>query len=267
MAAVIPLIGAFSAVSAAGGIAAAMSTVTGFLSVAGGVLAGVGALTGDKDLGKLGGLMSLGGALGGALGSAAGEAASQTAGEVASEAAREGTRFAEAAAREAMPGLATGADATGMVAAQAPSAQELAGLGGAEQSLVGTDAAPWWKQAAQRIAETGQGGAATQAAAGIDPVASGLQAGNTIADPVMAAAKGMTSSDMQSLLGSAWDKTKQLATGAGQFVRDNKDLLSMVGSAVSPQAEWVDMQKGILARRRANMNSPIRLGNKVAGGL
>jgi hypothetical protein len=56
---------------------AAMSSVTGFLSVAGAALTGIGALTGKKDLMKIGGLMSLGGgiaslAAGGAGGAAAG---------------------------------------------------------------------------------------------------------------------------------------------------------------------------------------------------
>lgn len=74
----------------------------------------------------------------------------------------------------------------------------------------------------------------------------------------------MSGDQLNALLGNAWDKTKQLAAGAGQFVKDNKELVSLAGGVVQgmygPQAEQLDLQKSILARRRANMNNQIRLG-------
>ena len=67
MAVALPVIASFyaagTAVAAAGTLAAAMGTVSGFLSIAGAALTGIGALTGEKDLQKIGGLMSLGGGL------------------------------------------------------------------------------------------------------------------------------------------------------------------------------------------------------------
>jgi hypothetical protein len=83
MPAAIPLITTFIGGAAAGGLTAgfaavgtlATSGVAGFLSVAGGVLSGIGALTGKKDLMKIGGLMALGGGLMSALGGASSAAA------------------------------------------------------------------------------------------------------------------------------------------------------------------------------------------------
>lgn len=93
---VIPVIASFaaagSAIAAAGGIVAAMSTFTGFLAVAGAALTGIGAITGKKDLVKIGSLMTLGSSLASAASSASSTAASEVAAE---QAAQEGFRAAE----------------------------------------------------------------------------------------------------------------------------------------------------------------------------
>lgn len=139
---VIPIVASFaaagSAIAAAGGVMAALGTVSGFLSVAGAALTGIGALTGKKDLVKVGGLMSLGGSVvSGFSGAAASEAAGQAAGDAASEqAAQEGFRALEhadaagAAADTAGQAAGTaGADAAGQMAGTAATQpQSLAGL-------------------------------------------------------------------------------------------------------------------------------------------
>jgi hypothetical protein len=83
-------------------------------------------------------------------------------------------------------------------------------------------------------------------------------------DPVAQAGSSMTSNDLTSYLNGAWDKTKAALNGAGQFVKDNKELVNLGGSMLQsmygPQAEQMDFQKSLLQRRLANLNSPIRLG-------
>lgn len=103
---VVPIVMSFaaagSAIAAAGGVMAAMSTFGGFLAVAGAALTGIGALTGKKDLVKVGSLMTLGSSLAGAASSASSTAATEAAAkEGASSASSDsfGTAFdADAAA-------------------------------------------------------------------------------------------------------------------------------------------------------------------------
>lgn len=220
--------GAASAVSAAGGVLAAMSTIGGFLSVAGAALTGIGAITGKKDLLKVGGLMSLGGAIGSAANAA--NAASQ-------------------GAASAAPAAAEAASPTGIFQSQFQPVQALANAGAAEP-VAGLG------QSLLQQAMTNPGA--------IEPVASlGVQ------DAIAQAGRGMTSSEMQSLLSSAFDRTKSALGGVGQFVQKNP-MLTMIGgqmlsSAYGPEAEAIDLEKSIMRRRLRNINNPIRLGQITPG--
>lgn len=96
---VIPVIAAF---------ATAIATPT-FLTIAGAALVGIGAVTGKKDLVKIGSLMSLGGSLISGFASASGSASSSAASEAAAEqAAQEGFRSLEYADKAAYAGEAAG---------------------------------------------------------------------------------------------------------------------------------------------------------------
>lgn len=258
MAVALPIIGAFEAVAAAGSIAAAMSTVGGFLAVAGGVLTGVGILANDKGLKNFGALMSLGGGIANlATGaSSAGEAASSAWDDAASAAQSDAAQFGKYATEGATnvanaPALGTTLGAPSVPTA--PTGLEAPAMGAESGGLSLT----------QRAAER----AATTPAATAGDIGSSLTRAAQPLDPVAKAAAGMDSSTMQSILGNLWDKTKAIAGGAGQFVKDNKDLISIIGSAYGPEAEKMnllnsqfDAQQSLLARRLRNLNSPIRLG-------
>ena len=271
MAFVLPIVSSFSTIAAAGSVAAAVSTVGGFLSVAGGVLAGVGALTGSKDLQKIGGFM--------ALGSAAVNAAS-SASELVVDAAGEGAASSVEAAdamRAAEHGLgnvtsATQAPTLGTLGEAAtasssqpfmtPDALQTEALGAAQQTG-GT------QSLMQRASQVAQQGSTAQAPT-IGQQLTGMAPQSATLDPVAQAGAGMDSNSLQSILGSAWDKTNTLAGGVGKFVKDNKELVQLGGgmlqSMYGPEAEAMDWQKSIMARRLRNLNNPIRL-TATAGGV
>lgn len=292
MAAAIPVIASFgaaaSAVSAAGGIAAAMGTVSGFLSVAGAALTGIGALTGKKDLLKVGGLMSLGGGLGNLFGSAAQQTAMQTAQE-GFRASELGANAATNAAAEAATGLAGASPASGLD--QAMGAAQKAGnafeypdaFGQAAQGDTGAFGSIFDKAAAN------QAGGLDPAATGVTPPGTaqpsvydvgatraggnpaGMPSGVTINgqvmsidDPLQAAAQGMDSATVDALKRRAAQKTGMLSLdNIGATVKNNKELFSLVGGALNsmygPQADALQYQKSIMARRLQNMNNPVAL--------
>lgn len=251
MAFIIPVVSAFSAVSAAGGLAAAMGTVGGFLSVAGGVLAGVGAITGKNDLVKLGGLMSLGGGLANSAGNGA-----LSAGEKAAEgAARESFRASEIAAQNA--GLTAAKTATDIGSIGQQAAQQVSGLQGAAEA------------AGAALPEQGASLMDKALSAQSAPSIGQQLTASAPMDAVAQAGAETTSSQLQSILGSAWDKTKNLAGGAGDFVKQNPELVKLGAGVVQglygPEAEQMDWQRSILQRRLRNLNSPVRLANSPGG--
>lgn len=253
MAFVLPIISAISTVAAAGSVAAAVGTLGGFLSVAGGVLTGIGVLTGEKDLLKLGGVMSLGSGLANLAGGAA-------------EAGAEASSSWDAA------DSAAGSDAAQFAKHASPDGASLTSA--TEGSTLGNIGAPSMPQVQiDELGATQGGGSLMQRAA--DMRSGGLNAGTDAVtemaarplakmDPVTSAGQSMDSSTMQSILDSAWQKTKALGSGVGDFVKNNKELVAIGGSVLNsmygPEAEQLDWQKGILARRLRNLNSQVRLG-------
>lgn len=158
------LAAAGSAITAAGGFMAAMGSLGGFLSIAGAALTTIGAVTGKKDLMKVGGLLSLGSGLVGMASSATTTAASEVAAEVAAEGG------ADAATSAAWADGAAGKGADTLAAA--------GGDGGsaAAASNAGID---------QAISEAAQAG--TSASEVIDPLEranqlAGTEFSNTTAD-------------------------------------------------------------------------------------
>lgn len=242
-----------------------MSTFGGFLSVAGGVLAGVGAITGSKDLQKIGGLLSLGSAAvnaAGAAGAAAGEgAASSIEAADAMRAAEHGTLANVTSATQA-PTLGTLGEAATAQPFMTPDALQTEALGATQAG----EGAQSLMQRASQVAQ--QGGAAP--APTIGQQLTGTASQTAALDPVAQAGAGMDSNSLQSILGSAWDKTKTIGAGVGKFVKDNKELVQLGGGMLQgmygPEAEQMDWQKSIMARRLRNLNSPIRL-TATAGGM
>lgn len=282
MAFVLPIIAAVGTVSAAGGVVAAMSTVGGFLSVAGGVLAGVGALTGKKDLVKLGGLFSLGSAAAGALGvggasTGIGGAAGATEGGAA--VAGEGLQAGQ---------MTEGIKGFGDTAALKEGAANysLGGGGGSGQGLMMQKAQQFATQAAQPsslvadasgLSAAGSGGGGSLAgvqAPGLTPTVSAptdytLASAVQGAKPLPASAAGITQNDLQSVLSKGWQRAQEMLKNTGQFVKDNKELAMIGGQALTsmygPQAEQMSYQRSIMDRINRNLNSPVRLGITPGG--
>ena len=282
MAAAIPVIASFmaagEAIAVAGSLGGALlGSVSGFLTVASAALTGIGALTGRKDLLKLGGFMALGGGianmagLGAAEGvaAAAQEAANASwsaggAAEVAGGAGVQATSPIAGAAAADTAATATGPMSAATEAMYQPSLSELAQKYGQPDAAQGSgymnpadaDQALAQKSLQQRALESR--GAPVQATAPLDPLTAG-------ADRVAQGAQGMTSNQLNSYLQSAWDKTGQALGNIGKVVKDNKELAMIGGNVLSsmygPQAEALDWNKSLMARRTRNLNNPVRLGN------
>lgn len=291
MAFVLPIIAAVGTVGSAmtalgagatvaAGIGAAVSTVGGFLSVAGGVLAGVGALTGKKDLIKLGGLFSLGSAAAGALGvGGASTGIGGAAGATEGGAAIAGDGLQASQMTEGIKGFGDTA------ALKEGAANYSLGSGGSGQGLLMQKAQQFATQAAQPTslvadaggltAGTGGGSLAGVQAPGLTPTVSAptdytLASAVQGAKPLPASAAGITQNDLQSVLSKGWQRAQEMLKNTGQFVKENKELAMIGGQALSsmygPQAEQFDYQRSIMDRINRNLNSPVRLGNVTPGG-
>ena len=277
MAAAIPVIASFmaagEAIAVAGSLGSALlGSVSGFLSVAGAALTGIGALTGKKDLLKLGGFMALGGGLAnmsGLSGAAEGAASSawDASGSAAGSDAAQLGKYAQQPATAAADTAAATATAPMSAATEAmyqPSLSELAqkyGQPDAAQesgylSPGDADQALAQKSLQQRALESR--GAPVQPMAPVDP-------NNPATGALDVGAKGMTMEQLNAYLKNSWDKTGQALGSLGNVVRDNKELAyiggNMISSMYGPQAEALDWNKSLMARRTRNLNNPVRLGN------
>lgn len=294
MAVAIPVIASFaaagSAVAAAGTLAAAMGTIGGFLTIAGAALTGIGALTGEKDLMKIGGLMSLGGGLAGMAGAGAGSAAG--AGVEAGAESGIDAATSDAWASGAGKGMDTVANAGGEVATEAVSnagadqAMQLANEAGgkgvtyAEALNTADAAAPATVDAGQSSIWDRAGDASQQAKlmeANVTTLPSdigqgGVSTGSSVAqqvptDAVSAGGQKLSGNAVDSLLQKAKDKFGNLSLDSiGQAAQKNKDLFSMGGQVLNSMygadAQALDMQKSIMNRRLKNLNNPVALSLK-----
>lgn len=271
MPAAVPVIAAFAA--AAPAVSAVIAGTAGFAAyatVAGAVLTGVGALTGKKDLMKIGSVMTLGGGLATAAGIGAG--ADMGIGSMGA-----GGMGAQAIENAASGGLADAAGAAAV--SQVP---ELAMDGAAASaSGAGADAA---QQAAASVAKaqaaatppvTNLAGMAEKMAPQA-PAAGGMTGEfatqGTTAAPVAATSrlaemsKGITSSD----LSSWWDRAKAAGSGVANFMEKNPNLMKVGGDMLSsmygPAAEKLDWDKSLYERGRRNLNSPVAMTYTRTGG-
>ena len=270
--------GAFGA--AAASIAAGTAGFAAFATVAGTVLTGLGALTGSKDMQKIGGILSLGAGLSNAFGGAA--AGGTAAGAVdsaamgldgAAEAAASGfasggegiasgalgTFDAAAAAKDfggqINTGFEVGAAQPNMVSpgiAQVANESPVGSMMAKAQAMGGVDS----QMASSQLGITGQ-----QAAAGATAPSSVNMGGQS--GSLATGAQSITQSDISSYLSKAWERAQQGLNGLGKFTKDNKELVQMGGmalqSAYGPDAQKLDYQKSLMERARRNLNNPIKL--------
>lgn len=280
MAVVVPLVAAFATgaagMAAIGAVGAtALGIASGYAMVAGAVLSGVGALTGKKDLMKIGGILSLAGGVG-SIANAASGAADAAMQEVAGKAAAEsvGDKLAKDAVTDQLvqemgAGAAQSAtEAAGQAASQAASGAVARSAGNVSQALTGQVGADSMTPLAD---SAGQAGAQSAAQASIQPPAqSAVQsavdgAGLRISDVSVSA-----SGDLSGGIGRIGSKLASGAESMGAWVKSNKELLDVGGKTLNamygPEAELVDMKKqefdrqqSLLDRAYANLNAPVRL--------
>ncbi len=243
-----------------------MGTLSGFLSIAGAALTTIGAVTGEKDLLKVGGLMSLGGGIGTALGGAsAGASAASGAGEVLSGGGALGTNVTPSlldgagVAFDAGGGLleTAAADAIAQTAAQTGSLMvDGAGsiLGSASDAL-----------GSSSIWDRVKGAVSSQDAPTPGVVQSSV-------DPLSqrAAQAGLDQNSLQGYLKSGMDKAGSALGKTADFMSKNKELVNMGGSVLEsmygPEAEMIDWKKSIYNRQMRNLNRPVKLGILGGGG-
>lgn len=290
---VIPLVAAFAAgaggvaalgaAATIGGIAGTVATVAAYATIAGAVLTGVGAITGSKDLMKIGAVLSIGG---GIAGFAAGAAAGASAG-------LESAAASASNAEGALPASVTGeaADGAGAIATPvnpggnvqvttptpgnvAPDVQAPAGVGDSNSLTTAyrtdtTTAQPslGLNGTAGTPSGVGDYGSSTgPGAAGTSTTVTGqLDPQNAALNRVAQGAKDLTSNDVSSW----WEKARAAGGAVGKFVQDNPALVKIGGDMLSsmygPAAEKLDWEQSIYNRARANLNAPIKLTYAKAG--
>jgi hypothetical protein len=221
---IIPVVAAWAgAAGAVGAIAAGTATFASYLAVAGAALTTIGAVTGKKDLMKIGGFMSLGGALANGFGQAA---ATEAGSEVAADAAT------DAAASE----IGNGALTENAMNASAQGAETL-GQGLAGDFTAGS------------MLESGAYGVGANSATAASPL--GLSPAATGAQTLATEASSTTGAlDWLNKVGSHVKQNKELYQISGQM------LQGMFG----PDAELIDLKKQEMERRRKNANTIIPLG-------
>ena len=274
MAAAIPVIVSFaaagSAVATAGGVAAALGTVTGFLSVAGAALTAVGAIAKNDKLTKIGGFMGLAGGLGGLATSAAGAGATSAAQEAANAAWSSGGAAEVAGGAGANAFAPAAADAAGKTAVAATE-----GLGAAGEAAAQAGNAALAPQAAGagpalQAEPSLFGGSGLNLRGAGDPSVYNVDLGLGQQSALQARGAGLTLNDIQKGASTLWDKAGTALSSTSKFIKDNKELVDIGGSALNamygPMAQRIDQlqnqqdfDQSIYRRRMANLNSPVRL--------
>ena len=255
MPAVVPIVAAFAS-GAVGAVVAGTAGLAAYATVAGAVLTGVGALTGKKDLMKIGGVLSLAGGVATAFGgassaaSAVGDVANSAAETAASAAAPAAADAASTAASDAAASAATNGGDIGVM-----SDGTLQSASGSVQPPPQAAPSSLADLAAQPQAASAGSGQAAQFATQATTTAPTVDTTSRVADM----AKGITSND----LSTWWEKAKAMGSKVGDYVEKHPALLTTAGSMLSsmygPQAEKMDFEKSMYARAQANLNSPVKM--------
>lgn len=267
---VIPAVVAFAAAGGTvAGVAAALTGAAGFATfatVAGGFLTSAGMITKNKTLTKIGSVLGIAGAVT-SLASSLASGASSAAGSAAADGATEAvTEAAKESATEALKNEMA-SSAVGETIGQA-----------------GTEAA---SQAGQTLGTAA--GNATNAAAGGAPLAiaepganlmdlargtsdyglvsRGLESASVITDTAQNQALGkLAEAGSQIQNKTALDSILEKVSGAGQWMKNNKELVQVGGQALAggmqsyQQGQQFDEQMNLLEARRRRLNQPVVLG-------
>ena len=274
---VIPIVAVFAS-GAVGAVIAGTATFAAYASVAGAMLSTAGALSGNKDLSRIGAIVSIGGGIANVagIGSSAGSGAAANAAASAADVEANLAIDAASASSAAEPAAAA---ATG--AATETAANTVGGLPDLSQS--GSDMG--WYNAAQQTPVAGNMAGTTPdptslidgatnplapqpvATSPVSPVAPVTPAASTpAADRLAELGKGMTWGDIQSYFGKAQQGLGQVGT----WMKDNPALVKVGGEMLSsmygPNAERMSMEKSLMERARANLNNPIKMSFNKTGG-
>lgn len=250
MAVALPL--AAGAFSISAGVGAGLATLTGFLQAAGGALTVLGALTKKKDLLKVGAVMSLGGAGLNALGAGA-EAASTGVAEAGMQGANE---VAKAGPLEGLSSMGEAAAPDLSLSSAASPAGDTLNMGDALTAGSELQRPSLMQTAMQR-----------------PPTFDMQQA----MDPLQEVGSRYTADSLNQTLKTGQNKVNQMFGGLGDKVdavgshlQKNRYLYQMGGSALEsmlgPEAERMDWEKSLLARRLKNLNSPVQMSLRSRGG-
>ena len=285
MAVAIPLLAVAGGVSAGVAMAAgAAVTFASAMAVAGGMMAGLGLISNDKDMQRMGSMLSavsgLSGAFTGGANAAATAGAAESAGGLSAEAAGLGAETGSLGAGYNFDGIG---NYSGVGAAPTPGAGLGQAAGGAGAAGQINPQAAGLGQASQDIASSltgSEGGLLARAyqTAQTAPLGAAAPVAQTPAGALKQAASTMNQSDLlaggraavekgQSLLGQAWDGAGDFMKDAGKWAQTNPNAASMVfqtiGGAVDgaygPQAKALRMRESLIEEARRNSNSPVRL--------
>lgn len=285
---VIPIIAAFAS-GAVAAVVAGTATFAAYATVAGAVLSVAGAVSGNKDLQRIGGYVGIVGGLAsfatgvsdvaasgvsttadGAQGVSTGDtgfnpgadsAAADTTGAVTSPVTSGNVAPITGAPTTGAP--VTAGDATASSAAPgtvAPPSTAVTGTPGQSLAQMAQDngiaTSGVTAQADGTVAATPTTAATDQS--GMDLAADAGKYGSN--NPMVnAVSKNYSASD----LNSWWQKAQDAGTTTAKFLKDNKDLVSIAGSALKdmygPQAEALDYQKSLMAQAHRNINTPVVL--------
>lgn len=265
---VIPVIAAFAS-GAVAAVVAGTATFAAYAAVAGAVLSVAGAITGNKDLQRIGGIVGIvGGAAslfsGGASAASTAGSAAESAGGITAEQAAYGQLEAAAAdgataAAGDVAGMASPSAAAPLAADINQSAAEVARLNAAGTPL---------SKVAQAAADAGIAGGITPQQSAYSQLEATTQVPGPGAGPTTPIAdigKQYNSLDLKSW----WDKAEKAGKGVGSFIKDNKELVQLAGGALKdmygPEAEALELQRSLMERARRNINTPIALQYKPGG--
>lgn len=291
MPAALPIIAAFGAVAegvaAIGAATTVLGTVAAYATVAGGVLGGIGAITGKKDLMKIGAVLAIGGGLGtwaSGAGAATGAAEASASGAVsdlanaATPAIESGATSAGEIAQASAPSVASGLEAAAPTAgAVADATQAAAPLSLAQPAtqnvgMLGTSTAPL-EVPGGVVAPTVSVDSPTVAGSMANDASSALNTADTAAGSDAARfgkySNGINPGNISSPLQQWLDKITGGVKSVGQFAKENQGLVTAGGYVLNgmygPQAQKQAMDQSIYDQQRSNLNSPVRLYYKKGG--
>lgn len=266
MAIALPIIAAFAS-GAVGAVVAGTATFAAYASVAGAVLSTVGALSGSKDLQRIGGFVALAGGIsalaGGSSVAQAGAADYVNGADLASDQASAAAAASDAGASSA--GAVNGMDLQsdqasslyGRAQTEIPGAPTVdpnqPGPIGSDSADPGTDAWGSGDESGKSIYDLGTRG---------EGLRTGDLSGQRLGQPMDAISKAASNTSGVDL--QAWfDRAANAGKAIGDFATKNPSLLAIGGNILNgmygPAARKFDWEKSLMERAQSNYNAPVVL--------